>query len=139
MPTPLQVNKWNQNVSIVCETCNVSDSIMHILYECQELKNIWEQISKCINMKINLQDIIVGRSMHYWNKEPVYVIEDTIISHISYYLYTFKMKCKNGKGILNQKNLNMYIISKLIELCKVYRIINPMVYKIANKIVKQMS
>ena len=52
LPSPLVISKWNKEMTTVCEKCDISDSITHILYECNEVKEVWNKVSKCIDVEI---------------------------------------------------------------------------------------
>ena len=94
LPSPMQINKWNANINKDCETCEKTDTIAHILYECKVIRPIWKKVGNIIKTTVNYRDIVLGASSYDSKKRED---KDTIISHIAYYLYSFKMLCKNKK------------------------------------------
>ena len=73
--------------------------------------------------------IVLGRSYHYWNTEKyVHKSRDELISYIAYYVYCYKMKCKNMNAVFNRKGLKLYITNKLTQLNKVSKMIDISLY-----------
>jgi hypothetical protein len=124
LPSPIQLNKWLQSISDLCEHCEQPDNIQHILYDCSISLYIWQRVSKAIKMNIKLKDVVVGRSSAHWNKKYIFKERDEIICYIAYYLYQFKMKCKNDKKIFDKKNTVSYIRKKLISLNEIMENVN---------------
>lgn len=52
--------KWKQNVSGLCEICNVNDDILHLLCNCKLAKTIWTKVQVVLDRQITAQDILFG-------------------------------------------------------------------------------
>ncbi len=46
------VNKWDKTCSAFCKYCGQLETTKHLLWECERVKNIWQEISKCIKVDI---------------------------------------------------------------------------------------
>ena len=126
LPSPVQIHKWNRNINKDCEVCKEPDTIAHILYECKVINPIWEKVGNVIKATINYKEIVLGDKIYTCVK---YENKDTIIAHIAYYLYTFKMLCKNKKTSFNNNNLYIFIRAKILNVCKMYEGLDQEVYK----------
>lgn len=135
LPSPVQINKWNANINKDCETCEKTDTIAHILYECKVISPIWKKVGNIIKTTVNYRDIVLGASSYDSKKRED---KDTIISHIAYYLYSFKMLCKNKKDSFNHNNVCRYISAKIHTFCKVYEIIDPEVCKVMMNVLQHL-
>ena len=131
LPTPLIISKLNKEMAILCESCNVSDTIMHILYGCKLVRVIWNKVSNCLNIVINLKSIIIGCNHESTN---LHVLRETVISFVAYLVYTYKMKCKNKEAILSVKNFERFIAMRLLQNSMIFQEISQPLYNLLQKV-----
>ena len=119
LPCGEKINKWNKNVSYCCAFCKEKESIMHILYKCTRVKNIWKKVGKCLKFFIQPKHIILGIN------DPHYVEfnRHLCITIISYCIYAMWCKCSFENKNYNNIYLNHAIISYLSFYTEVYQCI----------------
>ena len=48
LPCGYIVNKWDNKTPAICPKCPERHTIKHMLFECDEIKGIWVQLSTCL-------------------------------------------------------------------------------------------
>ena len=103
----LSVNKWNKNVSPLCEKCLCIEDVKHLLFDCQLTKYIWQVISIYFNFEITWKIIVLG----FYNEINSKTIRlNNIISFVSYKIYKYKMKCR-----LLQENMYEMCLVRMLK------------------------
>ena len=55
------VSKWNRDVDNKCISCNDEiENNMHLLYDCQNIRQIWKLVSNCLKFDIGWKHVIIG-------------------------------------------------------------------------------
>ena len=117
LPCGEKIHKWNRNVSDCCAFCKDKESIIHILYECKRVKEIWKIIGHCLRMLIQLKHIILGiTDPHY-----VELNRHLCIVIVSYSIYATWCKCSFENINYGNMNLKHSVISYLTFYFEVYR------------------
>ena len=85
LPCGVNLKKWKKKESDQCHICNESETIQHLLYECQYATYIWNKVEESLNIKITLKDIIVGKTsrpeLNMLTSLIVYLIYKDWINH----------------------------------------------------------
>ena len=71
--------KWKKTTNSNCDLCGTHQDIIHLLYSCGEINNIWQYIQGKLAIKLEMSNIIYGYNN---DKDITY-----IISLISYTIY----------------------------------------------------
>ena len=81
--------------------CQKKENVVHMLYDCRRVKEIWNQLGKCLKMNIQLKHIILGLT------DPHYVEMNRhlIILIVSFTIYSIWCKCSFDKT--NYANINL--------------------------------
>ena len=61
LPCGVNLKKWKKKDSDICDICNKTETIQHLIYECQYAKFLWSKIEKALNTNISLLDIVFGK------------------------------------------------------------------------------
>lgn len=117
LPSPIRLSKWISNIAHNCEKCQIPDNIEHFLFDCSEIKTLWKHVGESANIMISYKHIIMGHA-YFSERQTVYENIDNMISYVAYFVYSFKMKCKNGEHIYNEKNAILYVQKQLCDLLK---------------------
>lgn len=86
------LSKWNKNVSEFCQLCQNRESTFHMLYDCQYIKTLWEEISCILNFKITYKEIVCGFT-NYENSKLLKTV-NIIITLVTYAIFKVNNKCK---------------------------------------------
>ena len=116
-PCGEKVHKWNSDVSEHCTVCKEKENILHMLYECKRVKEIWKVVGYCLKMNIKPKHIILGLTdPHFvdFNRNLCIVI-------ISYSIYATWCNGSFENTDYSKINVKPVIISYLSFYSKVYR------------------
>ena len=117
LPCGITVHRWNSNVADCCSFCKEKEDILHLLYECKRIKEIWKVVGHCLKMLIQPKHIILGITDPYFvefNRHLCIVI-------ISYSIYATWCKCSFENLNYGNINLNLSIGSYLTYYSRVYQ------------------
>lgn len=53
--TPVQLNKYNNNIPDICIKCDFRGTLMHCMWECGQIKTLWEEVKSIIEKIISKQ------------------------------------------------------------------------------------
>ena len=98
----LAVSKRNKTVSPLCDVCLVDEYITHLLFECNIVKNIWQNIEKILCFRITWKHIVLG--FYDENNSKTRKINN-FISFVCYNIYKYKMKCRFEENHMSKENL----------------------------------
>ena len=106
------LSKWKLNISEVCEYCNILETTQHMLYECERIRNIWEEVSICLKCNISWKTIVCGFP-NYDTSEKLYTV-NLIVSIISRTIFRMNLYCKFENQNYRVINLKSAIIKTLV-------------------------
>ena len=98
-----KLNQWNIKVSNYCDVCGETESIIHLLYICPRVKNIWSMIGIKMKLNFRLKHIIFG----FWMNSENQYVRNLIIVIISYSIHSAWSKCKYENK--NYRNINISV------------------------------
>ena len=102
------LSKWLKNTSPECSLCNVTEDIIHMLYDCRINKDLWEMVGKILNTRITLRRLILCHISY-----PVtYCITLIAYSIYKYWLFKFnknEIKCKRGFYLFIRAEIENYL------------------------------
>ena len=98
--TNKKLNQFNLRQNDLCDICNVTDTISHLLYHCQNVSQIWQQLFSWLGR--NLNSIIYTDEGSALLGNPV---NEPIVNTLFLMTKdaTYKSRCKNT--ILNFRHL----------------------------------
>ena len=111
LPCGKVLSKWKPTISSKCSCCNEIETVLHMLFECNRIREIWNKISLCLNCNISWKNIVCG-----W---PNYIRSskirsyNIIISTIAYSIFKVNSNCKFEEKIYNNVQLIRYICQYL--------------------------
>ena len=54
------VSKWKKDIKNECTHCKQIETIKHLIYECDNVKNIWNIVSSYLSFEVKWKHIVVG-------------------------------------------------------------------------------
>lgn len=118
LPTNSLLFKMKKIESQKCTFCNIyNESILHIFYDCFEVKNLWLTIMTRLEKidgnvrKLTRKDIILGYSLEHIS--PSNLLINNVVLQVKSYLWKCKILClqpsyiKLKQHIENQKMLDI--------------------------------
>ena len=126
LPCNKNLKKWNKVENSKCRICDVEESIVHLVLECQFAKGIWNDLSNKTGTNVNLIDIIIGQHS---------ITLNIIVSLISYAIFKeWVDECFNDKLRSNPGNLKS-IENILKDRANIYKMIGSRdVYDFINEL-----
>ena len=90
--------RWKKKSSILCQFCDVEETIQHFLFSCTYAKTIWQDLEQITATNIDLQDVILSDSLNH--------AEMFVISLIAFFIYKEWLLCSlDNRPRLNNANL----------------------------------
>ena len=85
------LSKW-KNIDKTCKSCqNEIENTMHLIFQCDNVKQIWNLLSKVLNFEITWKHIVLG---FYHEKNKKSYMLNNIISYTACKIYKCKMYCR---------------------------------------------
>ena len=116
LPCGQKISKWNRNVSELCAFCNLQESIVHMLFSCKRVQNIWACVSACLKVNIGLKDIVLGLNGDYY----VEINKHLCITMVSYSIYSLWIKCSFENVSYKTIDLKRFVKQQISFYSKVY-------------------
>ncbi len=79
LPCAVNLKRWKKKRNDKCDICNSTETISHLIYECQYARIIWSKVEKALNSTINPYNVILGHNLAQNT--------NMIISLIAYLIY----------------------------------------------------
>ena len=111
----LNLYKWKLTQDSNCDICGEAQNILHLLYLCQNAKQVWNYVEKHLNISITQKSIIYGIQ----NEN----IKTYIISLISFLIYKEWIICNNNQTSRTTDTLQSFVLPELTERQKLYKYI----------------
>ena len=129
IPCNLYLSKFCDKDEI-CSECNQKEDILHMLFNCTFLTDIWNIVSLYFETAINEKDILCG-----WKNKTVN--ENMLLDYIIYYIFLYKYltNCK----LSCEKNITLYLKHKLNYLARLYHDIDKDFVVIIDRIIRLFS
>lgn len=105
------MSKWKKDISNQCVHCKQIENIKHLLFECNNVKNIWNTVSNLLSFKIQWKHIVVG---FFYEKSDKTKSLNLLITYVAYRIYKQKMLCRLDS--MNETECNIYNHVKKIHL-----------------------
>ena len=99
------LSKWKPNVNKNCTVCNIEDTTMHMIFECEENQNVWRTCQTEIGKALTIENILTSNYAH---------AENELISEICYILYKFWIEVINDKLQRTSQNASMFVKKHLL-------------------------
>ena len=102
------LSKWKRDIHRNCENCHISETTKHIIFECENVVQVWNALSNYLNLNVKWKHIIVS-FFHERNRKTKSL--NLLISYIAYRIYKYKMYCR-----LNSFDETCYNIFQHVKL-----------------------
>ena len=110
------VSKWNRDVDNKCISCNDEiENNMHLLYDCQNIQQIWKLVSNCLKFDIGWKHVIIGFYDEINNKT---ILLNNLISFIACRIYKYKMYCRIKGENESSQNIRSHVKTTLFNYHK---------------------
>jgi len=104
VPCGNTISKWKTNITKECTVCGTSETTKHMLFDCDRVNVIWNDVSKIVNTEIKWENIVVGMiTSDCDNSSKSFV--NVLISIVAYALFKENSHCKFGN--LDFKKVNL--------------------------------
>ena len=80
------LSKWKANISENCNVCNEIETVRHMLFECERVKQLWIVISQILLYSIKWKDIVIGIPDYNCRSEKINFY-NIIISIVAYAIF----------------------------------------------------
>ena len=54
------LSKWKLGISSKCVVCGENETVEHMLFECERVKNIWKRVGEILKLNISWHHIVLG-------------------------------------------------------------------------------
>ena len=115
----LYLSKWKTDVNKFCKFCeNEIENIEHLMYSCENVKEIWNLLGISLNIDLKWKHIIIG----FYHEDNIKVKTlNNLISFTALKLYKFKMLCRIDNKQETVLNIRMNLKMKLLFWYNVLR------------------
>ena len=115
----LYLSKWKTDVNKFCKFCeNEIENIEHLIYSCENVKEIWNLLGISLNIDLKWKHIIIG----FYHEDNIKVKTlNNLISFTALKLYKFKMLCRIDNKQETVLNIRMNLKMKLLFWYNVLR------------------
>ena len=121
--TNYKVSKFNPNVSPFCPNCNCIENTSHLMWGCDQVLELWQQIRTFLgNFQINL-DISVKNVLFGNHKEPIDSVTNFTILVTKGYIW----KTKFDKSPISFIAFKKYLKYKLEDLKDSYEYLDKLI------------
>ncbi len=87
--------KWKRHDNPLCPICNVIETVKHIYYECDLIKDIWKRISEDLRINLSWEKIVLG----FTEDITVHRFRNLVTSIIMYTRFKSWLSCINGNNV----------------------------------------
>jgi len=116
LPCGVLLSKWIKTIPSRCTVCdNVNEDIKHMLFDCGNVRHIWEIVGSCFNIRITWKSIVIG---YYENINQTMSNINTVCNIIAYSIFKENNRCKWDECLFTKYNVNNRIIRDLEYICK---------------------
>ncbi len=105
------ISKWDRNVTENCPKCGLLHNPKHLLFECQQVNNLWIIVGTILNMDITYKIIIFGND----ELSDFIKARNLVISYITYGIYKMWILHENKKLNLAHVNLIQFTKKHIFE------------------------
>jgi len=93
IPCRVMLVRWKKQTSEMCPICKCKETIEHIYFDCECIKNVWNIIGNKLDIDLNWDKIFLG----YLQDIPVHRVRNLIFTIVMYAKYKLwaKSLCEN--------------------------------------------
>ena len=97
------LSKWKPGFDMKCKFCDAGiENTKHLIYDCNNVRNIWSLLESIVGFKIQWKHIIVG----FFLEESAKIDSlNIIISFVACKIYKYKMYCRLES--LDEREINI--------------------------------
>ena len=112
VPSGYVISKWEKSVSPKCLFCGINETTEHMLFSCERISVMWQNISKILNINITWKVLVCGFIQRHTSQKV-----DFINMMLAIILYSvFKQNSRSKFENKNYKDMNVVQNVKL-DLC----------------------
>ena len=97
-------------------SCGENETVEHILFECDRVKNIWKRVGEILKLDISWHHIVLG--LDEINAKQINVTRNNIITIITYSIYALWVKCGETKESFKYLNITKKCAQLSALLCE---------------------
>ena len=94
LPCNKHLKRWGKKTSDLCALCGEVESIEHLIYHCQIIRELWREIENILQMNITLPKIIFGIDNNN--------AKNTLITQITFSIFKSWVQFENSIGNQNR-------------------------------------
>lgn len=100
------LSRW-KNDSSTCLYCkHPNETIRHLLYDCKNVKKIWNIVSIILHFVVSWKHVIVGLYKEISNTITIY---NNVISYVALRIYKYKMWCRINNDIEKPEDIISHV------------------------------
>ena len=112
------VSMWNKNVSEKCNYCFLIEDVKHLIFDCKNVKRIWEVARNVCQINIQWKHIVVGYFLVENRNTQLF---NLLISVIAFLIYKIKMKLRFEQRLESDMEINIYVKNNLLYYYEIYK------------------
>ena len=110
------LSKWKFGISSKCVVCGENETVEHMLFECDRVKNVWKRVGEILKLDISWHHIVLG--LDEINAKQINVTRNNIITIITYSIYALWVKCGETKESFKYLNITKKCAQLSALLCE---------------------
>ena len=91
LPCGKLLHKWIKDIPEVCEYCNITENLKHMLYECKKVNFVWNVLGEYFKIDIRWKHIVIG---YFDNMNEFTNMFNLICSMVAYSIFKVNNNCK---------------------------------------------
>lgn len=95
------LSKWKKETHALCKICHVSETSKHLIFECENVVQIWNSLSLYLKIDIKWIHVIIG-FVHEHNRKVISL--NTLILYVAYRIYKYTCKMYYRLSSLDETN-----------------------------------
>ena len=107
LPCGYILSKWNYNVKERCDVCNEIETVQHMLYDCNRIKDIWINVSNIMKIEVKWKHLICGFITEDVTDKVIFY--NTIFTVIMYAIFKCNNTCKYENKSYNNENIRSVV------------------------------
>ena len=127
------LSKWKRDTHSNCENCHIRETTKHIIFECENVVQVWNALSNYLNLNVKWKHIMVG-FFHERNRKTKSL--NLLISYIAYRIYKYKMYCRLNSLDETRYNIFQHVKFSVMKYAKILKNLNVLAeYRLFEKFV----
>ena len=104
--------------SLQCSYCFLTEDVKHLIFDCKNVKRIWEVARNVCQINIQWKHIVVG---YFLIENRNTQLLNLLISVIAFLIYKIKMKLRFEQKLETDMEIKIYVKNNLLHYYEIYK------------------